>query len=334
VERTDLTACIIARDEGDNIREAVDSVWKIAGQIVVVDTGSIDNTADLAERAGAEVHHFAWCNDFAAARNESLRHARGRWIIWFDCDDRITPENQGKIKNIPGDDLRVAWHLKVENPKMNGSYDMTCNQLRIFPRLPQVCFEGRVHEQVIYSLHRAGCHSGYAEAAITHIGYMSPERCTDKFARNLTLLRADLADRPDDPYLWYHLLHTLNASGDQEGAIRAALYLIRRTSASVYFPEIYLAAHVMISRVYVQLGNPQEARRWLLLGMDSDPNHGPTHFFLGEDANARGAFELGRWHLTRFLECAQTDSLALPLDDMKRTARKWIREIQQGKRAA
>ena len=66
----------------------------LVDEIVVVDTGSTDATAAVASRFGARVYPFPWVDSFAAARNESLRHARGDWIFWLDGDERLDEENR------------------------------------------------------------------------------------------------------------------------------------------------------------------------------------------------------------------------------------------------
>ena len=60
--------------------------------MVIVDTGSVDETPRIVESFGGRLFHFPWCDDFSAARNESLRHARGDWLFWMDSDDTIPPE--------------------------------------------------------------------------------------------------------------------------------------------------------------------------------------------------------------------------------------------------
>jgi glycosyltransferase involved in cell wall biosynthesis len=64
-------------------------VADLVDEVIVVDTGSTDRTVAVAEQMGARVFHFPWVDNFAAARNESLRHATGEWIFWMDADDRL-----------------------------------------------------------------------------------------------------------------------------------------------------------------------------------------------------------------------------------------------------
>jgi hypothetical protein len=94
---------MIVRDEEQNLADCLESVRAFADQIVVVDTGSTDATVEVALAHGAEVHHFDGCDDFAAARNESLRHARSRWILWLDADTRTpTPAVRDRACDAPG----------------------------------------------------------------------------------------------------------------------------------------------------------------------------------------------------------------------------------------
>ena len=88
-----LTVAVIARDEEANLPALFDSLGDLApgprAQLVVVDTGSRDATRSLAAKGGAEVHDYAWEDDFSAARNRALELCRGDWILCLDADDVV-----------------------------------------------------------------------------------------------------------------------------------------------------------------------------------------------------------------------------------------------------
>ena len=84
-----VALCVIARDEEAMIGACLASARPAVDQMVVIDTGSRDNTAAIAHAAGAEVHHLAWTGDFSAARNEALKHVRCDWVLVLDCDERL-----------------------------------------------------------------------------------------------------------------------------------------------------------------------------------------------------------------------------------------------------
>src|SRR5207248_4522288 len=86
---THLSLCMIVRDNARTIRACLESIRPWVDEMVVVDTGSQDETPRLAAGLGARLFSFPWCDDFSAARNESLRHARGDWLFWMDSDDTI-----------------------------------------------------------------------------------------------------------------------------------------------------------------------------------------------------------------------------------------------------
>ena len=98
--RVSLT--VIVRNEEANLPTCLDSVDGLVHEIIVVDTGSTDRTKEIAARYGAKVFDFAWRDDFAAARNESLRHATGDWIFWLDADDSIDRENRDRLRSLFG----------------------------------------------------------------------------------------------------------------------------------------------------------------------------------------------------------------------------------------
>src|SRR3712207_5969033 len=87
--RARVSLCMIVKDEEHNLPDCLGPVAGLFDELVVVDTGSSDRTKEVAAALGARVFDFPWCDSFAAARNESLRHATGDWVFWLDADDRI-----------------------------------------------------------------------------------------------------------------------------------------------------------------------------------------------------------------------------------------------------
>ena len=82
-----ISACVVIKNEEKNIRRWLVNMRHIADEIIVVDTGSTDATLKILKEAGIKVYHFAWCNDFAAAKNYAIKQATGDWVVFLDADE-------------------------------------------------------------------------------------------------------------------------------------------------------------------------------------------------------------------------------------------------------
>ena len=100
-----MSLTVIAGDEETNLPRCLASVRGIFDEIVVVDTGSVDRTREVAREYGAKVFEFAWIDDFAAARNAALDHASGDYAFWLDADDVIEPDQREKLMAAGGPGL-------------------------------------------------------------------------------------------------------------------------------------------------------------------------------------------------------------------------------------
>ena len=89
---------MIVRDEEDHLAKCLESVRGLFDEIVIVDTGSVDRTKEIAREFGAKVFDFVWIDDFAAARNEALSHATGDYAFWLDADDVVEPAEREKLE--------------------------------------------------------------------------------------------------------------------------------------------------------------------------------------------------------------------------------------------
>ncbi|MBV9122785.1 MAG: tetratricopeptide repeat protein, partial [Planctomycetes bacterium] len=251
--------CMIVRNEEANLPACLGSVADLVDEMVLVDTGSTDRTRDVAASLGARVVDFPWVDDFAAARNESLRHATGDWAFWLDADDRLDEGNRRKLR-------ALFTRLK---PEMVG-YSMKCrclpepgaqaatvvDHVRLFPRHPDIRWQYRVHEQILPALRRLGGQVRAADVVIEHAGYSNPQLRQRKTQRDLRLLRLDHQEYPDDPFILFNLGWVTAETGQPA----EALPLLRRSLALSHPTDsIVRKLYPLIMECHRRLGQPAAA---------------------------------------------------------------------------
>ncbi len=175
----------IVRDEAATLASCLASVYNFVEEIVVVDTGSSDRSKDIALRHGARVFDLPWPDSFAAARNESIRHATGKWLLWLDADEYFDEANRDKLRRLVtelGDD-NTAYVMQQRSAATNGSATLV-GQVRLFRNHPDIRWDYRVHEQILPSLRKAGHAVRFTDIVIEHTRdticgpSVSPGRCT------------------------------------------------------------------------------------------------------------------------------------------------------------
>lgn len=95
-----ISLAMIVKNEEKNIRRCLNSVFGIADEIIIVDTGSIDSTKEICSHYTDKVYDFKWVEDFSAARNYSFELAIMEYILWLDADDFLTPMDIVKFKRL------------------------------------------------------------------------------------------------------------------------------------------------------------------------------------------------------------------------------------------
>jgi tetratricopeptide (TPR) repeat protein len=221
-----LSACLIVRDEEPRLAAALDSLAGVADEICVLDTGSVDGTVALARARAHKVETRTWREDFAAARNACLELASGDWVLALDADERVaTPaaKARAELERFAARSPHCVGRVLVEN--LEGG--RTCGRVRVSRLLPHDGshrFAGRVHEQIVREGPRGIEQPRRADVAVTlrHIGYeLDAQGRRAKLERNATLLERQLADSPEDGYLWFQLGRTQAQSGAPERALQS-----------------------------------------------------------------------------------------------------------------
>lgn len=212
---TTISACMIVRDEADLIGDAILSILDMVDEIILVDTGSKDDTIAIAQKAGGDkvkVHHYEWNDDFSAARNYSISLATKDWIFIIDADERVVPDNGKILTNMIGTVKQDIIAVQVNNLYMNKETGIrtpktTLPSLRFFKRSYHPQYIRAVHNQPIV---RSGTVVFRLPFTINHLGYdLSPERMAQKYGRILGMCKALTLNEPDDPESWFHYVRAL-----------------------------------------------------------------------------------------------------------------------------
>ncbi|TSA46768.1 MAG: glycosyltransferase [Deltaproteobacteria bacterium] len=159
-----LSLCMIVRDEQVNISRALESLTGIADEIVVVDTGSQDETKDIAMKYNAKIIDIDWKDDFSKARNAGLRHATGDYILCLDADEYIDPRERIKLallKMILPSSHDVAYRVKIDREDEDEEMSVMLRlpkllqpdyPIRLIPAREELYFEGAAFENMDKSI--------------------------------------------------------------------------------------------------------------------------------------------------------------------------------------
>jgi len=183
-----VSLCMIVKNESANLPRCLQSAKSFVDEIIVVDTGSQDDTVAIASQFGAKVYTFEWCNDFSAARNVSLAQATGEWILVLDADEeliaqsRLTPDQINSSPDILA--YRVQWTNANVKESLTPLYPT-----RLFRNLPELRYISRFHEQIVYqekpfTHHQAEYLQGFK---ILHYGN-GEDVLARKYQRNISIL--------------------------------------------------------------------------------------------------------------------------------------------------
>lgn len=206
-----ISACYIVRNEERNLAYSLQSVANVVDEIIVVDTGSIDRTKEIAHRYAAKIFDFLWQDDFSAPRNYALEKATGDWIIFIDADEYFPPECQPNIRPLLEGCQRAGTKglllLRRYDIDVDNQNEILANTLvpRIFYHDSGYRYEGIIHEELLNDGEIIIPQQIVPEETVRliHTGY-SREQSAAKARRNLELLQKQLtsAQPPDSIYMY------------------------------------------------------------------------------------------------------------------------------------
>jgi glycosyltransferase involved in cell wall biosynthesis len=274
-----LSVCMIVRDEEKTLPRCLKSVQDVADELIVVDTGSKDNTISIAKDFGAKVFHFKWNDDFAAARNESLKHATGDWILQIDADEELLSGSIPHLKDRMLESKVLCYFILCDNGPMSLGPQFNWVS-RLFRRHPKIRYRRPYHERVDGSVENlVAAESGWQvlhdrDIIICHYGY-EPSEFQRKCERGLRIMESYLKENPYDAFILTKLGGIYCDIGHYD---KAEAYLNRAMHINPNSSEINFCLGLTLQRQK----KLEAAIRCFRKCIDTDPFGADAYYILGE----------------------------------------------------
>jgi len=267
-----LSLSMIVKNEEKFLPGCLESVKDLVDEIVIVDTGSTDDTKNIARKFRARIFEFEWQDDFSLARNESLRRTKGDWVLYLDADERIDRSYHEKIRKLISVGKADAFLLNLKSKigtKSESQYHLV-SYPRLFRKLKGVAFKGKVHEQINGALVAAHARIVQTDIIITHLGYaQNDDVIREKAKRNYILLLSQVERRENYGYALYQLGQTEIVLGDIE---KGMAHLYEALAAGGFGKPVEASIFGIIAENKFKLGDTEGALESCDKSLESAPS--------------------------------------------------------------
>ena len=192
-KRPTISLCMMVKNEAKRLPTALRSAAPWVDEIIVVDTGSTDETVSIAQGFGAKIYHHPWENSFSKHRNQSIGYATGDWILILDADEELDQRTAPALKQIVYDPKVDVFFFELAN-QLRGGGETFILHPRLFRNIEGFGYEGQVHNRP--NLLAPGAK---APIRLMHYGYAEDADTMDrKHQRRLSMIRKWVADEPQE----------------------------------------------------------------------------------------------------------------------------------------
>ncbi len=306
-----LSLCMIVKNEEGFLVECLQSFKGIVDEIIIVDTGSSDNTAEVALTNGASIFNFKWIDDFSEARNFAISLAKGDWIFMPDADDVLDSSAHDAVRQciedksawgyrIPvvhysNDSKAPNWHA-MKQPIKGFSGFLLTKAIKLFQNRKEIHYRFAVHESVRYSIEEHKGAINDAPFVLHHYGSLrGKESRAGKHDYYLSLSLKDCARYPDHPKPFYEA----GVAYFEKRMLKEAKDALERAAKNderCFMPYHYLG------EIALGENNLQQARALFEKSIKMHPEHAETHYALGVTAAKSGDTNSAKKILTKALQ--------------------------------
>jgi len=317
-----ISLAMIVKNEEAALAHCLESVKDLVDEMVIVDTGSTDNTIAIAQEFGARVYHFQWCDDFSAARNESLKYCKGDWILVLDADEAIDALDYEKIKNAclhPYADAYRLIHRHYMDTSLsttqdipvvpnNSDYDEGSHLhfysdskcIRLARMFDGLFYSDSIHETLNQSVISSGKTIKSLDAVIHHFGKLNQEREAYKVNYYFMLARKAFDKDPTSGQVHFNLLQQALTAKQWDVALKA-VQASEKLALDVH-PFVLCGAGAALQG----LDRHEEAISYFDILLSQVPEHAPALLGKGVSYTALGNFNAAREFITAAIKIQPT----------------------------
>ncbi|WP_175073648.1 glycosyltransferase [Terribacillus sp. AE2B 122] len=232
-----LSLCMIVKNEGKVLERCLQSVADHVDEIIIADTGSTDNTKEIAGKFNAKIYDYTWSNDFSAARNFAAEKANGEWILVLDADEYVSEENLKEAR----EELSQTKHSILAVNILNFTGDLWGDtaqhrHARVYKNDGNIEFHRTIHEQLKF-MDGQELVVGLSPLVLYHTGYLNKTfKEKDKSSRNKELIELELINKKAFDY--FNLGNELKIERKTEKALDAYInaYKLKEDHALDWIP--------------------------------------------------------------------------------------------------
>ena len=272
-----ITICMIVKNEEENLEKCLKAISNYNFQLVIVDTGSNDNTKKVAKKYTDCVYDYKWNNNFSDARNYAISKTKTEYVLIVDADEVLISADYNKLIKCIEDNKDKVGRIERDNEfvREGKKYISKEKVNRLFSK-NKYKYEGSIHEQIVsidgskyetYNLPIKFSHSGYSNEEIDR---------KDKSKRNIEMLLLELKENSNDPYLLYQLGKSYYMEKSYE---KAEVYFVKALDYDLDIRLEYVQ-DLIESYGYSLLNNKKYEKALDLLGVYDEFKHLADFVFL------------------------------------------------------
>jgi glycosyltransferase involved in cell wall biosynthesis len=286
-EKPTISLCMIVKDVAENLIDCLEPIKNMVDEIIIVDTGSKDNTKEIAKRYTDKVYDFEIPKveykgeliddvDFSAIRNYADSLATGDWILTLDADERIKPEYVNLLKNLIAQNPEiVAYEFTMFNYSNNNTY--SCHRrFKAYKNKIGIHYSGKIHETIGDSVKGK---TALAPIPVVHLGYVNREKNLEKaYERNIPILEREVEKDPTNYFYLYYLGKSYMGMGDKD---KGKKYLEESLKYSAHNIGVNLETKFYLGNLAIQEGDYQKGLKYYQDVIKEDPYFPDVHFIVG-----------------------------------------------------
>ncbi|NEQ96859.1 MAG: glycosyltransferase [Cyanothece sp. SIO2G6] len=321
---------MIVKNEAERLAQCLESAQPFVDEIVVVDTGSTDDTVAIAQQFTATIHHHAWNNDFAAARNYALQYVTGDWVLVLDADEQLTAKAGSQIRPLleQNPHTLVINLVRQEIGAAQSPYSLVSRLFRVHPDIRFTRpYHAMVDDSVAEIIRRepqwtvaelpgvAILHDGYGAEAIANRNKLQNARLTmerylaehpndpyvcsklgalyvqmDRTTYGIDLLKKGLKVANSEAAIAYELHYHLGIAYTQANCMAQALHHYQAAIEQPILPSLKLGAYNNLGSLRQRTKDLKAAQQLFITVVEIDPNFAKGHFNLGMVLKQMGQF--------------------------------------------